>query len=79
MKNLFRSNFRKKQRLSDSGYLFYTSIAYQLIAIISVGFLVGFILDRLTGWSFPVFKLIFSFGGVIVALYLIFKKLMKKK
>jgi len=40
---------------------------------------VGFILDRLTGWSFPVFKLIFSFGGVIVALYLIFKKLMKKK
>ncbi|MBA2406509.1 MAG: AtpZ/AtpI family protein [Chitinophagales bacterium] len=79
MKSRFRSNSRKKPKLSDSGYLLYTSIAYQLIATISVAFIVGYILDRLSGWPFPVFKLIFSFGGVIVALYSIFKKLMKKK
>jgi F0F1-type ATP synthase assembly protein I len=79
VKNLFRSNSRKKPKPSDTGYLQYTTIAYQLIATISLGILAGYLLDRLTGWSFPVFKVVCSFGAVLVALYIVFKRLMKNK
>lgn len=79
MKNRLTNNYKKKQKQSDQGFLRYTTIAYQLIAIIAVGFLAGYFLDRFTGWTFPVFKIILSFGSVIAALYIIVKKLLNEK
>jgi F0F1-type ATP synthase assembly protein I len=57
----------------------YFSIAYQIIACIALGFIAGYFLDRFTGWSFPVFKVVCSFGSVLVALYMIYKELMNDK
>ena len=83
MRNLLRSNSKKKPSDSSeetpvSGYIRYTNIIYQLIGVIAVAFAIGYLLDYLLHLSFPVFKLIFSFGGVILALYLVFKELNKK-
>jgi len=36
-------------------------------------------LDKWLHFSFPLFKIIFSFGAVIAALYMIFKELAKEK
>ena len=79
MKNRFRNSSKKKQRPFDPGYLQYTSIAYQLVAIILAGIVAGYLLDKWVATTFPVFKLICSFGAVIVALYFLFKRLMKKR
>ncbi|HUM48357.1 MAG TPA: AtpZ/AtpI family protein [Chitinophagales bacterium] len=57
----------------------YFSIAYQIIACIAVGFLAGYFLDKLTGWTFPVFKVVCSFGSVLMALYMIYKEVMGNK
>lgn len=76
MKNLLPNNFKRKP--SDSGYLRYTSLAYQIIATIAVGFAAGYFLDRLTGWTFPVFKVVLSFGAVIISLYNLIKEVSKK-
>ncbi len=45
----------------------------------ALGFIAGYFLDRFTGWSFPVFKVVCSFGSVLVALYMIYKELMNDK
>lgn len=83
MKNQLPSNSRKKQSDSEDSsdkfaFARYTNIIYQLIGVIAIAFGAGYLLDRTFNLSFPVFKLIFSFGGVILALYLVFKELSKK-
>ena len=83
MKNPLRSNFKKKPSESadetpGSGYFRYTNIIYQLIGVIAVAFAIGYLLDRLFHLAVPVFELIFSFSGVILALYLVFKELNRK-
>jgi len=49
-----------------------------MLGAIAAAFAAGYFLDRIFGLSFPIFKLIFGFGGVILALYLMFKELNKK-
>jgi F0F1-type ATP synthase assembly protein I len=49
-----------------------------LIGTIALAFAAGYLLDKVLNLSFPVFKVIFSFGGVILALYLVFKELNRK-
>ena len=83
MKNPLRSSYKKKpsdssEKPTDSGYFAYTNIIYQLIGTIAVAFGAGYLLDRVLNLSFPVFKIIFAFGGVILALYLVFKQLNRK-
>jgi len=83
VKKLRRSSFKKKPSDSpegptDSGYFKYTNIIYLLIGTIAVAFGAGYLLDKILHLTFPAFKLIFSFGGVILALYLVFKELNKK-
>ncbi|MBK9731855.1 MAG: AtpZ/AtpI family protein [Chitinophagaceae bacterium] len=57
----------------------YFSIAYQIIACIALGFIAGYFLDKWSGWTFPVFKVVLSFGSVLLALYIIYKELMNDK
>jgi F0F1-type ATP synthase assembly protein I len=83
VKNPLRSNSRKKRSDSSgespgSGYFKYTNIIYQLIGIVAIAFGIGYFLDHIFQFSVPVFKLIFSIGGIILALYLVFKELNKK-
>jgi F0F1-type ATP synthase assembly protein I len=87
MKNLLRNKSKKKPSESPeegepetplSGYTKYTNIIYLLIGSVAVPFAAGYFLDNLLDLSFPVFKLIFSFGGVILGLYLVFKQLNSK-
>ena len=86
MKKFLRNNSRKKpsenfdedSKAPLSGYARYTSIIYQLVGTIVISFAIGYLLDRIFHLTFPAFKLIFAFGGVILALYIVFKELNKK-
>jgi len=92
VRKLLRSNSKKKP--SDSlpeesheeseaqkelyGFAKYSNIIYLMIGSIAVSFLAGYFADKLFHLSFPIFKVVFSFGGVILALYLVFKELNRK-
>jgi F0F1-type ATP synthase assembly protein I len=93
VKNPLRSNFKKKPSDSSEpedelekdskipeiyGFARYSNIIYLMIGAIAVSFGIGYFLDWIFHLSFPVFKVIFSFGGVILALYLIFQELNRK-
>ena len=92
MKNPLRNSSKKKPSDSLSseeaekdsrvpeiyGFAKYSNIIYLMIGAIAVAFGAGYLLDKLFHFSFPLFKVIFSFGGVILALYLVFKELNRK-
>lgn len=75
---------KSKPKLSDDrnkslyAYARYSSLAFQMIVIILLFVFAGFKLDELTGWSFPLFKLIFSLLGVVLALYFALKDFIHK-
>jgi len=60
------------------GFAKYSNIIYLMIGSVAVSFGIGYFLDWIFHLSFPVFKVVFSFGGVILALYLVFKELNRK-
>lgn len=70
-------NLDKKKRLLDN-YARYSSIAFQMLAIILIGVFGGYKLDQ---WlhTKPVFTIILSFGSVILAIYFVTRDLLKKK
>jgi F0F1-type ATP synthase assembly protein I len=70
-------NLDQKKRLLNS-YARYSSIAFQMLAIILLGVFAGFKLDQ---WlhTKPVFTIILSFGSVILAIYYVTKDLIRKK
>ncbi|MBX7107318.1 MAG: AtpZ/AtpI family protein [Chitinophagales bacterium] len=57
----------------------YISLSYQIIACVVLGFIAGYYLDKWTAFSFPLFKVVCSFGSVLLALYIIYKELMNDK
>jgi len=61
-----------------SDYGRYMTIAYMIIGTVALGFGVGYFLDWILNLKFPVFKLIGSFGGVCLAMYLFIKEWSKK-
>ena len=79
MKNTTPSNnktFRKKQ--SDaSNYMRYSGVGFQLIAAVMLGFGVGAFADYIFGLDIPLFKTLFSFGGVLLGLYIVVKEVLK--
>lgn len=64
-------------RLSD--YAKYSSIAFQMIAVILFCIWGGIQLDKLIAFKFPVFTVVLSILSVFIALYLVLKDLLKKK
>jgi F0F1-type ATP synthase assembly protein I len=67
---------RKKRWLES--YARYSSIAFQMLAIILLGVFGGYKLDQ---WlhTRPVLTLILSFGSVILAIYVVTKDLIRNK
>lgn len=67
----------KKNQLKS--YARYSSIAFQMLAIILLGVFGGIKLDEWLSMKFPVFTVILSFLSVILAIYYVTKDLLKKK
>ena len=69
-------NNKKKKYLNS--YARYSSIAFQMLAIILLGIWGGVKLDEWVQFQFPVFTLILSFVSVGMAIYVVIKDLIKK-
>lgn len=75
---------KNKPKLSDDRnktlytYARYSSLAFQMMAIILLFVFAGFKLDELTGWPFPLFKLVLSLLGVVLAIYFALKDFIHK-
>jgi F0F1-type ATP synthase assembly protein I len=70
-------NNQKKNYLNN--YAKYSSIAFQMLAIILLGVFGGYKLDKWLNLSFPVFTLLLSLVSVIFAIYSVTRELLKKK
>jgi F0F1-type ATP synthase assembly protein I len=68
----------KKFGASLNTYARYSSLAFQMMAILLAFVYGGVLLDRWTGWSFPVFKLVLSLLGVGLSIYYAIKDFLKK-
>jgi F0F1-type ATP synthase assembly protein I len=66
-----------KEKRSLREYTRYTSLGYQLVAVVLAAFFIGHLLDKWISTGFPIFTLIFSVGGLATMLYLLLKGLMK--
>jgi len=69
----------KKPRLPLNDYARYSSIALQMLVIIVLGVVGGYLLDKWIGWKFPVFTVLLSILSVAAAIYVVIKDLLKKK
>lgn len=67
---------QKKKQLSNYGK--YSSIAFQMLAIILLGVWGGVKLDEWLKLSFPVFTIVLSLFSVALAIYSVVKDLLKK-
>jgi hypothetical protein len=66
----------KKNKFSD--YTRYSSMALQMLVIITGGIFGGYKLDEYLNFKFPVFAVVFSFLSVAFAIYYVTKDLLKK-
>ena len=69
-------NNQKKKQLNNYGK--YSSIAFQMLAIILLGVWGGVKLDEWLNLSFPVFTIVLSLFSVTLAIYTVVKDLLKK-
>jgi hypothetical protein len=53
-------------------------MAFQMVAIIGIFTFGGYHLDKWIGWT-PLFTILFSLGGVAIAIYVSIKDVIKKK
>ena len=67
----------RKSALSDYGR--YSSLAFQMIAIILVAVFGGIKLDQIVRWDFPVFTLVLTILGVFMSMYYAVKDLIRNK
>ncbi len=67
----------RKSALSDYGR--YSSLAFQMIAIILVGVFGGVKLDKIVKWEFPVFTLVLTILAVIMSMYYAVKDIIRFK
>jgi len=67
----------KRKKNSLDNYARYSSIAFQMLAIILIGVFGGIKLDEWLNLEFPVFTVILSLLSVIGAIYFVTKDLIK--
>ena len=67
----------RKSALNDYGR--YSSLAFQMIAIILVAVFGGIKLDQIVRWEFPVFTMVLTILGVFMSMYYAVKDLIRKK
>ncbi len=75
-----KSKPEKQKQLGNSlnTYARYSSLAFQMMAILLLFVFAGYKLDSWTEWHFPLFKLLFSLLGVVLAIYFAVKDFLKK-
>ena len=61
------------------GFVRYSSIAFEMLAIIGLFTLAGWKLDQWLKNTFPVFLLILSLSGVFIGIYTIIKRVLKEE
>jgi F0F1-type ATP synthase assembly protein I len=64
---------QEKKRNSNKLLLRYAGLAFQMMATLGLAVFVGYKIDQRTGWSFPVFMIIFSLLGLTLLLWQIIK------
>jgi predicted MFS family arabinose efflux permease len=60
-------------------YARYSSIAFQMLAIICGGIFGGYWLDKWLKWGFPVFTLVLSLFSVALAIYVVIREVLRPK
>ena len=73
-----QNGLRKKSK-SLSNYARYSSLAFQMIAILGLGVWGGIKVDDLLNMSFPLFTVILSFVAVLLAIYSGLKDFLRTK
>ena len=68
---------KNKQRLND--YARFSSLGFQMLAVILLSVLGGLKLDRWLELRFPVFTVVGSLAGVAMSIYFAVKDLLRKK
>lgn len=68
---------QNKFSASLNTYARYSSLAFQMIFIILAGVFGGIELDKWLDWRFPVFTVVLSILGVILAIYYAIKDFIK--
>jgi len=76
-KNQKKKLAKNKRQLND--YVKYSTIAFQMIAIVLIGVFGGIKLDEVIAIDFPVFTFVFSILSVIFAVYYAIKDLINIK
>jgi F0F1-type ATP synthase assembly protein I len=77
MKTNKKSENRKSNPSSLNSYVKYSSLAFQMIAIILVGVIGGYQLDKVVPMKFPLFTVLFTVLSVIFSIYYAIKDLIK--
>lgn len=78
MKKKPNSLLPEKEKKQLSGYARYSSLAFQMFAIIGLGVYGGVKLDEWLHLDFPVFTLILSIISVAASIYFAIKDLIRK-
>lgn len=68
---------KNKQRLND--YARYSSLGFQMLAVILLSVFGGLKLDRWLELRFPVFTVVGALSGVVMSIYFAVKDLLRKK
>lgn len=68
----------KKEKKALKAYAKYSSIAFQMLAIMLAGVFGGRELDKWVEWDFPVFTMSLTILAVFLAIYTVIKDLIKK-
>ncbi len=68
----------KKEKKALNAYARYSSIAFQMLAIMLAGVFGGMELDKWVDWDFPVFTLVLTILAVFLAIYTVIKDLIRK-
>jgi len=74
-----KSPYNSKNKPSDSQYIRYSSLGFQLIATIAIGMFIGVKLDDWLEMEKPIFTVCVSVFFVIIALYIVVKDLLKEQ
>ncbi len=77
MKEKLQKSNQKKPQNQLNKYVRYSSLAFQMLAIILIGVFGGMKLDQIIRWEFPVFTVVLSILGVFGSMFFVVKDLLK--
>ncbi len=77
MKEKLQKSNQKKPQSQLNKYVRYSSLAFQMLAIILIGVFGGMKLDQIIRWDFPVFTVVLSILGVFGSMFFAVRDLLK--